>query len=58
MAEAAGLVDVQVIARSEYAKAIEDFDDPIYRTISDSQRDGFVLCEYITSADITARKPA
>jgi SAM-dependent methyltransferase len=57
MARAAGLEDVRLERKDEYMQAMTSFEDPLYRKISESLPAGTTPAEYITSLDVTARRP-
>jgi len=56
-ARAAGLANVEVKLKPDYVKAMEDLNDPLYRRIVDHVPAGISPADYITSAEVTARKP-
>lgn len=56
-ARAAGLANVEVNMRPDYLTAMENAQDPLYRNIMDHLPEGVRPADYITSAEITARKP-
>ncbi len=53
----AGLTDVQLKAKPDYVKALEQFEDPLYRKISEHLPSGMTAADFITSLEIQARKP-
>ncbi len=57
MAEAAGLVDVQLTAKPEYIRAMTDMQDPLYQKIAAALPAGKTVADYVTNLDVTARKP-
>ncbi|MBM3861127.1 MAG: arsenite methyltransferase [Verrucomicrobia bacterium] len=57
MARAAGLVDVQLNAKTDYVNAMNGFNDPLYRKIVRHLPRGKKPGDYITSLEVTARKP-
>jgi arsenite methyltransferase len=56
MAEA-GLTDITLTPKPEYIKAMTSWEDPLYRQIIESLPSGTTAADFITSLDITARKP-
>jgi len=57
MARAAGLVDIQLTAKTDYVNAMTGFNDPLYRKIVRHLPRGRKPGDYITSLEVTARKP-
>jgi SAM-dependent methyltransferase len=58
MARAAGLDDILLERKDEYMRAMTSFEDPLYRQISESLPAGKTPADYVTSLNVTARKPA
>jgi SAM-dependent methyltransferase len=58
MMRAAGLVELRLAPKPEYVRALESFEDPLYRKIAAELPAGTKASDYITSLDIQARKPA
>jgi arsenite methyltransferase len=66
MARAAGLVDIQLKSKSDYVNAMTSpdacvgasFEDPLYQKIVAHLPPGAKPSDYITSLEVTARKPA
>ncbi len=58
MAEAAGFGEVQVERKDEAFAAMGEFKDERYRAIQESLPEGETLGAYLTSINVTARKPA
>ena len=56
-AEAAGLADIRLEAKSGYIDAMTDWQDPLYRRIVDALPHGSRVGDYITSLDVTAVRP-
>lgn len=56
-ARRAGLKDILVQRRGEYVDAMTDWQDPLYKTIIARLGPGERIGTYVTSAEITARKP-
>jgi arsenite methyltransferase len=56
MAEAAGLVEIQLTPKPGYVDAMADWNDPLYRKIIDHLPAGAKAGDYVTSLDVTARK--
>lgn len=57
MARQAGLVDVRLESRPQYVAAMREWQDPLYRKIVAALPPGTTPADFITSLDITARKP-
>jgi SAM-dependent methyltransferase len=57
LAEAAGLVEVTVTPKAEYVAALAAFEDPLYREIAAQLPAGTTAADYLTSLEVTARKP-
>jgi len=55
-AEAAGLRDVTITPKPEYVRTMESFQDPLYRRMAEALPKGETMADYLTSADITARR--
>jgi thioredoxin type arsenate reductase len=55
MAEAAGLVDIQLTPKSGYIDSMVDWNDPLYRKIIEHLPAGSKAGDYITSLDVAAR---
>ena len=58
MAREAGLVDLVLTPKSGYIDSMVDWQDPLYRKIVASLPAGSKASDYITSLEISARKPA
>lgn len=58
MAEAAGLAEIQLASKSAYVDGMVDWKDPLYQKILAHLPAGAKASDYITSLEITARKPA
>lgn len=58
MALEAGLVDVELRAKDDYVRAVEDFEDPLYREIARHLPSGTSAPDFVTSLEVRARKPA
>ena len=58
MAREAGLVDIRLNLRSDYLDGMADWQDPLYREILAHLPPGSKPGDFITSLEITARKPA
>ncbi len=58
MAREAGLADIQLNPRSEFLKAKADWHDPLYRKIAEHLPPGTDAGDFITSLEVTARKPS
>lgn len=57
MAQAAGLVDVVLNPKAAYVDGMVDWQDPLYQKIIAHLPDGAKPSDYITSLEVTARKP-
>jgi SAM-dependent methyltransferase len=57
MAAAAGLSDILLTPKPQYIDAMRDWQDPLYRKIIESLPAGSKPSDYITSIDVSARKP-
>jgi SAM-dependent methyltransferase len=58
LALAAGLVDVRLKSKTDYVTAMSDWKDPLYRQIIEKLPAGSSPADYITSLEVSARKPA
>lgn len=56
MAEAAGLTGIEMASKPEYIKSMEDWQDPLYKTLVGKLPAGSQASDFITSLDVTARK--
>jgi arsenite methyltransferase len=56
-ASAAGLTDITLTPKTAYVDAMADWQDPLYRKILDQLDPGTRPSDYITSVDISARRP-
>jgi hypothetical protein len=52
----AGLVDLRLVPKPEYVRALESFEDPLYRKIAAELPAGTKASDFVTSLDIQARK--
>lgn len=57
LAEAAGLIDIQLNSKPEYIDAMTSWQDPLYQKILAQLPPGSKASDYITSLDISASKP-
>lgn len=57
MAREAGLADIRLTPRPDYVKALENFEDPLYRKIAEHLPPGTTAADFIVSLEVTARKP-
>lgn len=57
MASAAGLVEIVLTPKPEYIDAMTDWEDPLYRKIIENLPAGAKASDFITSLDVSARKP-
>jgi SAM-dependent methyltransferase len=58
MAQAAGLADIVLNPQAAYIDGMVDWQDPLYQTIIAHLPPGTKPSDYVTSLEITARKPA
>lgn len=58
MAAAAGFEQVELALKSDYVAAMAGSGDPLYQRLSSLLPEGTTLADYVTSVDVTARKPA
>ncbi|HRJ50835.1 MAG TPA: arsenite methyltransferase, partial [Phycisphaerales bacterium] len=58
MAAAAGLSDITLTPKPVYVEAMMNWQDPLYRRVVEKLPAGMKPADYITSLDLTARKPA
>jgi len=58
MAEAAGLVEIQLKPQSGYIDAMIDWNDPLFHKIVERLPQGAKAGDYVTSLKVTATKPA
>jgi SAM-dependent methyltransferase len=56
MMRAAGLVDLRLVPKPEYVRALESFEDPLYQKIAAELPAGTKASDFITSLDIQAKK--
>jgi arsenite methyltransferase len=57
MARAAGLTDIQLKSKPDYVNAMSQWEDPLYRKIVEHLPAGTKPGDFITSLEVTARKP-
>ncbi|MCC7389126.1 MAG: arsenite methyltransferase [Phycisphaerales bacterium] len=55
---AAGLTDLVLTRKPDYIKAMSDWQDPLYQRMLGQLPEGTTTADFITSLEITARKPA
>ena len=58
MVREAGLTAIRLTPKPEYVKALEQFEDPLYRKIAEHLPAGTTAADFITSLEVQARKPA
>ncbi len=56
MAAAAGLVDIEIKAKSDYIDSMSEWSDPLYREVANKLPLDSKPSDFVTSVDITARK--
>jgi SAM-dependent methyltransferase len=56
MAREAGLTEIRLNRKTEYVKAMTDWNDPLYQKIIEHLPTGSSPADYITSLEVTARK--
>jgi AhpD family alkylhydroperoxidase len=57
LAEAAGLIDVALTSKAHYVEGMVDWQDPLFQKIVAQLPVGAKPSDYITSLEVTARKP-
>jgi SAM-dependent methyltransferase len=57
MMRAAGLAEVTLTPKPEYVDAMTSWEDPLYRRIVEQLPPGSRTSDYVTSLDVSARKP-
>ena len=57
LAEKAGLVDIVCTPKPGYVEAMVDWNDPFYRNLVKQLPAGTKIGDYVTSLDVSARKP-
>jgi len=55
-AEAAGLVEIELVSKPQYVEAMTDWEDPLWRRIATSLPKGTRPSDMVTSLDVAARK--
>lgn len=55
--QSAGLVDIELVSKPSYIEAMTNWQDPLYEKIAAALPDGESINAYVTSLEITARKP-
>lgn len=58
MAKAAGLTDIVLTPKAGYVEGMVDWNDPLYCGIMKHLPKGVKLSDYVTSFDVSARKPS
>jgi SAM-dependent methyltransferase len=58
MVREAGLAEIQLNAKKDYLKAMTDWQDPLYLKIIEHLPAGAKAGDYVTSLEVSARKPA
>jgi SAM-dependent methyltransferase len=58
MAAAAGLADIRCESKPEAIESMTDWNDPLYAKIREILPKGTKIGDYVTSLNVTARKPA
>jgi AhpD family alkylhydroperoxidase len=56
MAEAAGLVEIQLTPKPGYVDSMMDWNDPLYRKIIEHLPNGVKAGDYVTSLEVAAKK--
>ncbi len=56
-ARAAGLLDIRLEPKPEYVASMTGFQDPLYRQIAAALPPGTTPADFVTSLNVTARKP-
>ena len=57
MAREAGLTEIRLNAKKDYVAAMTDWNDPLYKKIIEHLPAGSGPGDYVTSLEVTARKP-
>jgi SAM-dependent methyltransferase len=57
MVREADLTDIRLKPKTDYVKALEQFEDPLYRKIAEYLPEGMTAADFITSLEVVARKP-
>ncbi len=57
MIREAGLGEIALTPKPEYVKAMKDWEDPLYRRVAEALPVGATASDYITSLNISARRP-
>jgi SAM-dependent methyltransferase len=57
MAEAAGLVDITLTSKPQYIDSMTTWQDPLYQRIGAALPQGARMSDFVTSLDISARRP-
>lgn len=57
MAQAAGLVEINLTPKPQYIDAMTDWQDPLYRSLVEMLPAGAKPSDFVTSLDVSARKP-
>ncbi len=57
MVREAGLTDIRLTPKPEYVKALEQFEDPLYRKVAEHLPERTKAADFITSLEVQARKP-
>ena len=57
MLRAAGLSSIVLKKKPEYVRALQSFEDPLYRKIAEHLPAGTTAADFLTSLDVEARKP-
>jgi len=55
---AAGLTDIELVTKPGYVTAMTDNNDPLYQKIQQALPEGTTAADFVTSLEITAKKPA
>lgn len=56
-ATAAGLTNITLTHKPDYVKAMSDWQDPLYIKMRESMPEGTTVADFVTSLEVTARKP-
>ena len=57
MVKEAGLADIRLNAKKDYMEAMTDWQDPLYVKILEHLPPGTKASDYVTSLEVSARKP-
>ncbi len=56
-AQEAGLAEIEIVEKADYVRAMTTWRDPLYLKIAESLPEGTTIADFVTSADISAKRP-